>query len=136
AVYAHGYSKFSGAIDHVVSQFTTKSGAIVHAEGSWAMTPGFGFNMAFTANFERATVDYDIARGAADCLKVYEQGQPGHSVKAEGVDGYVGELKYFLDCIEKGVKPSVVTAWDGATAVEICEAEEASIKAGLPVKLS
>lgn len=135
SVYAQGYSKFSGAIDHVVAQYTTKGGAIVHAEGTWAMTPGFGFNMSFTANFEKATVDYDIGREAADRLKVFEQGQPGKNVKAEGIDGYVGEMSYFLDCIAKGKKPTVVTARDGAAAVELCEAEEQSIRSGQLVRL-
>jgi predicted dehydrogenase len=136
AVYSQGYSKTTGAIDHVVTQYTTRSGAIVHAEGTWAMTPGFGFNMAFTANFERATADYDISRPAGEALKLYEQGEPPKAIKPDGADGYVGELAYFLGCIERGVRPSVVTARDGASAVEICEAEEASVKSGQLVALS
>jgi predicted dehydrogenase len=100
------------------------------------MTPGFGFNMAFTANFERATADYDISRPAGEALKLYEQGEPPKAIKPDGADGYVGELAYFLGCIERGVRPSVVTARDGASAVEICEAEEASVKSGQLVALS
>ena len=41
-----------------------------HAEGTWAMTKGFGFNMSYTVNFERATADYDMARGA-EALKLF-----------------------------------------------------------------
>lgn len=60
AVRSSGHTKISGAIDHVVTEYEVAGGAMVHAEGAWCMTPGFGFNMSYTVNFERATVDYDL----------------------------------------------------------------------------
>lgn len=126
AVFSTGHSQFSGAIDHVVTQYFVEGDAVVHAEGSWAMAPGFGFNMSYTVNFERATADYDIARGP-DALRLSVVGTPPAVIKPDGADGYVGELRHFLDCIRTGTKPTVVTADDGASAIEICEAEEASI---------
>ena len=128
-VFSTGFSKVSGAIDHVVTQYQVASGASVSAEGSWAMTEGFGFNMSYTVIFEHATADYDMARGA-DALKLFEKGQEPRTLKLEGKDGYVGELKYLLECIRSGRPPSVVTAQDGVSAVEICEAEEQSVKSG------
>ena len=127
SVFATGYVKFSGAIDHVVTQYEVASGAIVHAEGTWAMSPGFGFNMSYTVNFERATADYDIARGK-DSLRVAEEGHGSKVVTCEGTDGYVGELKYFVECARAGKAPTVVNAQDGLASVEICEAEERSVK--------
>jgi predicted dehydrogenase len=109
----------------VVTQYEVAGGAIVHAEGSWAMSPGFGFNMSFTVNFEKATVDYDSARDA-EALKVFEDGK-GRVVKLEGPDGYAGEAAHLVEQIQKGAAP-VVTAEDGLRALEICEAEERSIK--------
>lgn len=133
-VFATGYTKFSGAIDHVVAQYEVASGAKICAEGAWAMTPGFGFNMAYTVNFERATLDFDLARGA-DALKVFEAGQPARVVTVEASDGYVGELRHIIESIQTGRPPSVVTAADGLSAVEICEAEEESINRGEVVTL-
>jgi predicted dehydrogenase len=127
SVFSTGYVKFSGAMDHVVTQYQVSSGAIVHAEGSWAMTAGFGFNMSFTVNFERATADYDIARGK-EALRVAEEGKASRVIECEGPDGYVGELRHFVGCILSGKPPSVVTAQDGLASVEICEAEERSAK--------
>lgn len=127
AVFSTGYQKFSGAIDHVVTQYVVPGGAMVFAEGGWAMTPGFGFGMSYTVNFEHATADYDSTRGA-EPLRLCVEGSPATVVKPEGVDGYVGELSYFLECVRKGVRPTIVTADDGASAVEICEAEERSIQ--------
>jgi len=135
SVFATGFTKFSGAIDHVVAQYEVKSGACVHAEGSWAMTPGFGFNMSYTANFENATADYDFSRGQ-DALKLFEKSQAPRTIKCEEPDGFVGELTHLLDAIRSGTPPTVVTARDGVSAVEICEAEEKSIQVKQPVSLS
>ncbi len=134
AVYATGYTKFSGAIDHVVAQYQVASGAAIHAEGAWAMSEGFGFSMTYTVNFENATADFDIARGA-DALKLFEKGKEPRTIQCEGGDGYVGELKHLLESIHGGRPPTVVTARDGLSAVEICEAEERSIRTGQIVQL-
>ena len=133
-VYSTGYTKFSGAIDHVLTQYQVAGGAMVSAEGSWAMTKGFGFNMAYTVNFERATVDYDLARGV-EALRIVEEGQEPRTMKCEGIDGYAEELAYFRNCIRDGTAPAIVTAADGLSAVQICEAEEESIKKGTVIAL-
>lgn len=135
SVFATGYTKFSGAIDHVVAQYEVASGAIVHAEGTWAMTGGFGFNMSYTVNFENATADYDLSR-KPEALRLFEKDQPARTINCDGPDGFVGELTYMLESIRAKVPPNVVSARDGLNAVEICEAEEESIKARGPVPLA
>jgi predicted dehydrogenase len=132
SVFSTGLSRFSGAIDHVVTQYQVASGATVYAEGSWLLTAGF--NMSYTVMFERATLDFDSARGA-DALRLDEEGQPTRVIKPEGVDGYVEELRHLLTSIQTGKAPSVVTAQDGLSAVEICEAEEKSVQTGHVVEL-
>lgn len=127
AVYATGQSRFSGAIDHVVTQYHVPGGATVYAEGSWLLTSGF--NMSYTVIFERATIDFDSARGA-DALHLMEEGKSVQVVKPDGVDGYVEELRHLLASIQSGKAPTVVTPTDGLSAVEICEAEEKSIQTG------
>ena len=98
------------------------------------MTEGFGFHMAYTAIFENATADYDIARGA-DALKLFEKGKEPRALGLSGQDGYLGELKYMLECVRSGTPPSTVTPQDGASAVEICEAEERSVNSRKIVSL-
>lgn len=127
AVRSVGYTKLSGAIDHVVTEYEVVGGAMVHAEGAWCMTSGFGFNMSYTVNFERATVDYDLARGA-DALKVCEDGKPAEVLKLSQPDGYVGELRYFVECALTNCTPSIVNQADGVSSLEIYEAEETSIR--------
>jgi predicted dehydrogenase/sugar phosphate isomerase/epimerase len=133
AVFSTGYSKFSGAIDHVVTQYTVAGGGAIHAEGAWSMTPGFGFNMAYTVNFERATADYDIARTPAP-LRLFEEGRSPRDIRCGTDDGYFLELKSFLDSVRAGEAPSIVTPEDGVLSLEICEAEEKSVHSAEPVK--
>jgi predicted dehydrogenase len=128
-VFSSGFTKVSSAIDHVVTQYQVESGATVSAEGSWAMTEGFGFNMSYTAIFERATADYDSARGE-DSLKLFEQTREPQVLRPGGDDGYVGQLRHFLQCISNREAKLAVTADDGARAIRICEAEARSIETG------
>jgi predicted dehydrogenase len=134
AVCSTGQSQLSGAIDHVTTIYRVAGGASVVAEGSWLMGPGFGFKMAYHAVFEQATVDYDCTRGA-EALKVFEKGKSAQVITCGGADGYVGELKHLVESIAAGRAPSVVTGEDGLSAVEICEAEERSIRTGQWVAL-
>ena len=115
-----------------MAQYDFPGGPTVHAEGSWLLAAGF--NMQFTLLCERATLDYDLARGA-DALTITEAGLPPRTVKCESGDGYIGELRYFVDCVANRRAPQTVTGHDGLTALEICEAEEQSIRTGQPVKL-
>ena len=134
SVFSTGSTRYSGAIDHVVTAYQVAGDIPVTAEGSWLMTEGFGFSMTYTVNFENATADFDLARGA-DALKLYVAGQEPQTVKVAGDDGYVGELRHMIESIQAGRAPSVVTPHDGLSAVEICEAEEASVRSGKIVTL-
>jgi predicted dehydrogenase len=126
-VYSTGVTSAAGAINHVVTQYHYPNGPAVHAEGSWLLASGF--NMTYTLLCERATLDFDLARGA-DALIVSETGQPSRVVKPEGTDGYAGEIDYILNCVTHRRAPRLVTARDGVTALEICEAEETSLRSG------
>ena len=132
AVFSTGVSRFSGATDHVVTQYMVPGGATVYSEGSWLLASGFA--MSYTVMFERATVDYDSARGDA-ALQVWEEGKEPQVVVPDGPDGYVGELQHLIGAIRTGQSPSIVTAQDGLSAVEICEAEEKSVQTGQVVEL-
>jgi predicted dehydrogenase len=134
AVYSTGFALVSGAIDHVSTIYQVAGGASVTAEGGWVMSEGHGFNMAYTFLFERATLDYDMARGT-EALRLFEQGRKPRTVAPEGPDGYGAELAYMAECIRAGRPPRLVTAADALGAVEICEAEEQSIRSGQVVRL-
>lgn len=131
-VYSTGQSRFSGAIDHVVTQYKVVSGVSVYTEGSWLLAGGFA--MAYTVNFERATLNFDSTLGA-EALTLVEEGKTPQVIALPAGDGYVGELRYIMECIRNGTPPAIVTGEDGLQALEICEAEEQSVKTGKIISL-
>ncbi len=134
SVVSSGITRFSGAIDHVVTQYEVDGGAVVTAEGSWIMSEGYPFTMVYTANFERATAEFDVSR-KEEALKVYEDGKEPVVIPPAPGDGYVNELKHMIESIQNGTPPTIVTVDDGLSAVEIAEAEEASAQSGERVRL-
>jgi len=132
AVFSRGYSKDTGAIDHIATQYLYDSPALVTAEGAWGLAEGFGFRMQFTVNFENATAEFEFGREKP--LLVYRDGK-AETIEVSKGDGYIGEMSYFVDCISKGVKPTKVTAEDAVNGLTIIEAEEKSVKAGQVVAL-
>jgi len=132
SVFSSGVIGGGGAINHVATQYLFPGGPAVSAEGSWLLASSF--SMGFTLLCDRATLDFDLARGAA-ALRVDEVGKKSRIVKLDKGDGYDAEIRYFVDCVARGRKPEVVTARDAMTALEICEAEEKSMRANRLVKL-
>jgi predicted dehydrogenase len=132
SVFSTGVTNAAGSIDHVVTQYIYPGGPAVYAEGSWLQATGF--NMAFTIYCERATLEFDFTLGA-DTVRISEPGQSPRSLKCDEPDGYNAEIRYFVECVASRRRPTVVTALDGVTALEICEAEEKSIRNGSAVGL-
>lgn len=132
AVFSSGVTSSAGSIDHVVTQYVYPGGPAIYAEGSWLLTKGF--QMAYTLHCERATLEFDLARGD-EAMQVTEEGQSARTMRSDGTDGYAGEIQYMVDCVQKGQAPAVVTARDGQSALEICEAEEESVRTGKVVRI-
>ncbi|HZL34915.1 MAG TPA: Gfo/Idh/MocA family oxidoreductase [Tepidisphaeraceae bacterium] len=125
-VFSRGYSKTSGEIDHLITQYLFDAGPLVSAEGGWCMADGFPFAMKYVVNFDRATADYDSSR-AEKPLIVYSNGK-SQAIEIPGTDGYVGELRYFLECIRTNTRPRRVTAQDAVISLQILEAEKKSVE--------
>jgi predicted dehydrogenase len=134
AVFSRGYSKTSGETDHLLTHYLFDRGpALVTAEGGWCLAQGFGFSMRYTVNFERATADFDLGR--AQPLVVHQDGR-SEAVKLADSIGYEGEIRYFLDCIARNQRPTVVTAAEAVDGIAMVEAEVRSIAEGRPVEIA
>ena len=133
SVFSTGAQDKNGNVDHVVTQYFYPNGPAVHAEGSWLWPDGF--NMSFTLHCERATIDFDLSRGS-EALRLQGAGKKLRTIKLKNADGYGEEIRYFVDCVARGEKPVVMTAQDGLAALEICAAEEKSVRTGAVVRLS
>jgi predicted dehydrogenase len=126
-VFSRGYSKDTGEIDHVVTQYLYNGPLLVSAEGAWGMAPDFPFRMEFNVNFERATAEFVSSR--ENPLMLYANGK-ALTVEHAKHNGYVGEMSYFLECVKTDTKPQRVTADDAVIGLQIVEAERKSIETG------
>ena len=135
AVFSRGFVGVAtkSAIDHVVTQYIYEDGPAVTAEGGWAMAPGFGFDHGFCVVLERATIEHDLKGNIP--LTVHEKGGKTYKPRLPKGDGYVGELRYFVDCVAAGKKPSVVTPEDALNALKVCLAEARSVRSGRTVRI-
>lgn len=133
AVNSTGYSRITGAIDHVITRYGYGAdGPMIVAEGGWAMAPGFGFCMQFTVNFREATAVFDLA--AKHPLTLHHGGKVEPVELPEGM-GYTHAIVYFLDCIARKTPPTTVTLADAAESIRIVEAEVASIASDASIPL-
>jgi predicted dehydrogenase len=133
AVFSTGVVGSAASIDHVVTQYLYSGGPAVHAEGGWLLAKGF--HMSYTVQCERATLDFDLARGA-EALHVIETGQAPRPVKFDEPDGYGVEIRCMVEAVGNKKPPAIVTAEDGLAAIEICEAEAKSVHSGVVVEIS
>jgi len=131
-VSAHAHLEEAGGANYIFAQFLYDDGMTIVGEGSWL--PGnFPFSMGAMLMFEKATVRFSTAESPT--LMVYpREGQPSAPEVAQ-VDGYVEELKYFVNCVEKGAKPDRCPPEQAARSIAILEAELASARSGKPVKV-
>jgi predicted dehydrogenase len=97
AVFTTGVAGATGAYDHMVTQYIYPGGPVVVGEGGWLMAAGF--NMAYTITCERATIDFDLGRGA----------------EALRVTSTVSRCVWFLP----------VTSWKSVTLWTACDSEPA-----------
>jgi predicted dehydrogenase len=121
----------------------------VFAEGGWNYPSTWGFKMAFQAVFENGVLDFDSTRMPTLLLTLgdeppktvdVETAQAGSSRSGTGnisaLGGYFNELKYFVDCLERGEQPQVATAWQAARSVHAVMAELESAETNTTVRLS
>lgn len=144
AVFSRGYSRHTDQTDHVVTQYiypdqssgsgeASARGPVVSAEGSWALTQGFGFEMQYTVNFEKATAAFDL--GGDPVLTLTEPGKKPRGVELQAGMGYEHELAYFIRCLEEDRAPQVVTLADAGESVRLIEAEVKSVQTGTIVTI-
>jgi predicted dehydrogenase len=129
-----------GSLDHVTTQYQySGAGSPLHvtAEGGWDQQPGWPFRMRFVANFERATVDFDLAR-ETPLMKAQDGEWTAVAVPALG--GYDAEIRHAVraaGAAMRGEKPTLAaTLQDAALVTEVLTAERQSVETGRPVRLS
>ncbi len=122
---------------------------IVSAEGGWNYPPQWGFQMAFQAIYENATIEYDS--GSSPSLSITTGTEPKEAMpfKSTGgeqsqlsggnisdLGGYFNELAYFIEQLESGSPIEEATLQQAALSLKVNLAELASAKSQQPVELA
>jgi predicted dehydrogenase len=105
----------------------------VTIEGGWVIGAGFPFSMSAIFQFQEATVGYGIEAGAP--LTIYPRGGGKKIPALAGDQGYVFELRYFLDCLDAGKPFDRCPPEESRDAIAIAIAARDSAIAGAPVDL-
>ena len=101
-------------------------GRIVTADGAWNYPANWGFQMRYTAVFERAVLDFDSR--SVLTLAAGESGPVTLSMPPH--DGYYHELAYFIGCLERGEPVSVSTGEQASASLDLVLAEIESAATG------
>lgn len=125
------YAK-DGSMEYISTLYDV-GGPAVTAEGSWVMTPTFGFEASYMVTFEKAIVMLDAKREKPLC--VYPaKGEPFVPKLPDG-DGYEYEIKWFMDVLCGRKVSPVTTPAQSRDSVRLIEAEKKSAKTGKTVRI-
>lgn len=133
AVFSRAVGGPTGQFDHIVTQYLYDGDQVVTAEGGWAMTPGFGFEMSFNVVLEKATVSYDCTRAPA--FKVAPAGGEAFTPEIAPGDGYSNEIEHFIKAVRGEHVPDIITPAQSVDSLRLVLAEKESVASGQSVRL-
>jgi predicted dehydrogenase len=133
AVTSYGVELDNGTIDHVVTHYHYDDSAMILAEGAWFPSPAYKFSMSYRVCCQEATLVYTSE--LPNVVTVYTTNGEKFEERLTPEMGYDRELAYFIQCIEKGIRPQTVTLETAVEALRIVEAEHQSIETKSTVTL-
>ncbi|GAB4551758.1 MAG: oxidoreductase [Phycisphaerales bacterium] len=111
---------------HVMTSYSfDTTDALITAEASWRRQPAGGFQMRFTADFEHATAEFDLAR--SDPLLLHE-GERTSAVPTAARDPYEAQLHVLIDSIATG-QATPVSIDDALKVARVIDRERAQLNA-------
>ena len=142
-IYAIASKDHTDCYANVFASIEYKGGAKGVAETSFTMQSGYPFTMSAKIMGGKATAEFvyragfDInQRDSATCmLDIYRAGREPERERPRQYNAYAAEIAYFLDCLDKGVKPMIVTPEESVEVVRVVNAIERSAITGLPVDM-
>ncbi len=133
AVFSRAAGGPAKEFDHIVTQYVYDDGPVVTAEGGWAMTPGFGFEMSFNVMLEKATLVYDCTRDPA--FKVCPLDGEAFTPEVASGDGYSNEIAHFVKAVSGQSVPEIITPAQSIDSLKLILAEKDSVRSGQVVTL-
>ncbi len=118
-------------VDHIVTSYNYPDRQWVIAEGAWEYSNTYPFSMTFTIAMEQGTLE--MSRNLA--LTFYPNRGKPKSIKVLKGDGYEGELRHFLECLQKNRDSDIIPPEEAYKTLLLIEAELESIKTQKPISV-
>lgn len=131
AVFARGVNLAHGTNAAVMSHYIYDDNITCATEGSWLYHSGF--KMGYSAVYENGQIEYDSTQSPA--LKLWRKGADPEILPANQSDGYVEQYRYFVDCLNRGAKPELITPESARFSIKLALAEKESVTQGRVVFL-
>lgn len=123
----------TGTLDHLTTLYHYPDGPPhVVAEGGWDLMASCDFRMRYTVAFERATLDFDLARQPP--LLLFREQQRRTTIQLETANGYELEVRHILECIQDRTPPASDLA-QALLLARVLEAERRSLELRSRVEL-
>jgi UDP-N-acetylglucosamine 3-dehydrogenase len=138
-VYARGKELKAGLWNdiHALVDYGGASGMV---EGSEFMPQGYPFTSTMRVLCENGVVEFifraggvSVEMGGGASLMVHEAGK-ANPLAAKPGDAYDNQANYFVDCMRKGVKPTLGTPEQARVAVATANAARRSLETGAVTK--
>jgi len=126
-----GVSLAPGGIDHIITSYNYPDRHWVVAEGAWEYSTTYPFSMTFTIAMEQGTLE--MSRNLS--LTYYPNRGKPKQIKVLKGDGYEGELKHFLECLQKDRDSDIIPSEEAYKTLLLIEAEIESVKTQKPVSV-
>ncbi len=133
AVYTRCTKGPSSDFDHIATHYLYDDDSVVTAEGSWLMTPGFGFEMSFNIVLEKATIVFDNTRKPA--FRICPIDKDPFTPEVASGDGWSLEIAHFIKAVSGEKVPQIITPADSLNSLKLVLAEQQSALSGKEVTL-
>lgn len=116
------YSKLKNNNDYVTTDFVY-DGCIASAEASW-YNYDFPFKVRYLAFFQNGMLEYDgnkVLKNGEEVTLDFGAVSGDMGINVSNVDGYGGEIEYFLSCVENDTEPEIVTPESSLATIKLLE---------------
>lgn len=116
------YRKLRNNNDYIVSEMIYDN-FTVSVKGAW-YNYDIPFHSDYTAVFSNGVLEYKnnkITKNGKEIEMNLSDVSEDTGINISGVDGYGGEIEYFISCIKNGTKPQIVTPQSSMTSINIVE---------------
>lgn len=133
AVHSFAAKQSGKGTAHIVTQYLYGDDRLVIAEGGWAMSASFGFEMSFNIVLEKATLVYDCTRQPV--FRICPAEGEAFSPPVQSGDGYSRQIEHFAKVAGGEKIEPVTTLKQSRDSVRLVEAEKESVRTGSKVLL-